>query len=126
MCSKLAVTLLFVRLASGRNNIRPAWVLTGAIVVWGIASVIGVGVSSPFRSIEVPDHQEPWVGLTRQQSDIYCADEKTQPRSWVAIAATNVALEIALFIYPIYLVWDLQMSWRSKATVIVGFALRLP
>lgn len=54
------------------------------------------------------------------------ANDHVQPRSWVAIAAINVVLEITLFAYPVYLVWDLQMRLRSKATVIIGFALRFP
>ena len=45
---------------------------------------------------------------------------------WTGVGATNVLTEIGLVIFPIYLVWTLQMPLSSKLTVIAGFGFRLP
>jgi len=50
----------------------------------------------------------------------------TQTVSWDAIESTGILLEMALLFLPIYLVWDLQMSYWLKAMVLSAFAFRIP
>lgn len=71
-CSKLSITLLFIRLASGRRHTRPAWFLTAVIVVWGVAASIGVGTTSPFLSPVREDRQEIWVSRPRNATPPFC------------------------------------------------------
>lgn len=49
-----------------------------------------------------------------------------QTVSWDAIESTGILLETALLFLPIYLIWDLQMSFWLKAIVLSAFAFRLP
>jgi hypothetical protein len=44
----------------------------------------------------------------------------------IATGATGLIIELALFLFPVILVWDLQMRWSSKAIVVVAFSFRLP
>ena len=45
---------------------------------------------------------------------------------WTGVGVTSVVTEIALFTFPMFLVWTLQMPLSSKLTVIAGFGFRLP
>lgn len=74
-CSKLCVSLLFVRLASGRKHILPAWILSGFILAWGLASLIGVATTSPFLSDLTKHEHTPWVCSTRFRCIRHQTDE---------------------------------------------------
>ena len=50
----------------------------------------------------------------------------SQKDVWTGVGATSVLIELALLIFPVFLVWTLQMSTGSKLTVIAAFGFRLP
>lgn len=110
---------------------------------WKAAHSTGVDTERYHTSLGHCFHHWSWCQLSIPQANVAraqstlgpftlelaftrLADHITQPKSWIVFSALNIALEVALFLYPLYLVWDLQMSMKSKATVIIGFALRIP
>ncbi|KXT11672.1 hypothetical protein AC579_7044 [Pseudocercospora musae] len=99
--SKLAVSLLILRLSSFKRHVLASRIVTAFIILWGVTSTIGTGIiRSNFR-----------LG----------------PKSgWIGVGTVSFIIEVALFLLPIYLVWNLQMKLSSKLTIIIGFAFRIP
>ncbi|KAI5370922.1 hypothetical protein Slin15195_G017950 [Septoria linicola] len=99
-CSKLAVSLLILRLSTFKRHVYAARIITALICIWGILAVCSTSVPSP--------------GLSLRKA------------GWIGIGAFSIVLECALFALPVYLVSGLQMRLAAKMTIIVGFAFRIP
>jgi hypothetical protein len=44
---------------------------------------------------------------------------------WIGVEVVRVLIDATLVAIPMYLLWDLQMSWDKKSIVIGGFGMRL-
>ncbi|EME40750.1 hypothetical protein DOTSEDRAFT_55874 [Dothistroma septosporum NZE10] len=99
--SKLAVSLLLMRLSTYKRHINAARVITAVICVWGLIATV-------ITALEIK----------RARADVRSA--------WIGLGALSIVLEVALFVLPIFLVWNLKMRLSAKITVVVGFAFRIP
>lgn len=99
-CSKLAVSLLILRLSTFKRHVLAARIITVLICIWGI--------------------------IATTSSSIAPANVKARKDGWIGVGAYSVVLETFLFLLPIYLVWSLQMRLSAKLTIISGFAFRIP
>ncbi|KAM3415690.1 hypothetical protein BST61_g9208 [Cercospora zeina] len=99
-CSKLAVSLLILRLSTFKRHIHAAWITTVAIVIFGFIAVTSAAVT--------PND----VGLRRA--------------GWILVGAYSIVLEFVLFALPIFLVWPLKLRLAAKLTIVGGFAFRIP
>lgn len=90
-----------LRLSTFNRHVIAARTISGLIIIWGIVAVIVTALETK-RS-------------------------KSENRSaWIGAGAYSILLEVALFVLPVYLVWNLKMRLSAKATVVAGFAFRLP
>ncbi|KAF2212465.1 hypothetical protein CERZMDRAFT_84799 [Cercospora zeae-maydis SCOH1-5] len=99
-CSKLAVSLLILRLSTFKRHIHAAWITTVFIVIWGLIAITGTAV--------MPEN----IGLRRA--------------GWILVGAYSIVLEFVCFALPIFLVWPLKLRLAAKLTIIGGFAFRIP
>ncbi|GIZ39441.1 hypothetical protein CKM354_000282400 [Cercospora kikuchii] len=99
-CSKLAVSLLILRLSTFKRHIHAAWITTVFIVIWGLIAITSTAVS--------PEN----LGLRRA--------------GWIFVGAYSIILEFVLFALPIFLVWPLKLRLAAKLTIVGGFAFRIP
>jgi hypothetical protein len=60
----------------------------------------------------------PWTSLSAQYSTLFLR--------WKVICAFDIITEAALFLISIYIVFDLQMSFKRKAIIVTVFGLRIP
>ncbi|OCL14761.1 hypothetical protein AOQ84DRAFT_358631 [Glonium stellatum] len=86
-------------------------ILVGAVIAWGIASMIAISVGcSP--STHVPSAaQTTCIGWILR---------------YKLVVAFDVITEVLLVVLPIYLVWSVQMGVKFKLRVVLAFSFRLP
>ncbi|CAK4026256.1 rpsU-divergently transcribed [Lecanosticta acicola] len=99
--SKLAVSLLILRLSTFKKHVLAARVVSILIGIWGVPAVV-------------------MTSLQRASS------QERNRDGWIGVGVYSVLLEIALIVLPVYLVWNLQMRLSAKVTVVVGFLFRIP
>ncbi|KAF2724293.1 hypothetical protein K431DRAFT_282143 [Polychaeton citri CBS 116435] len=108
--SKFAVTVLFRRLSSVPIHVKYSDIIAVASMVFGTVSVFIVAIRQrPLR----PWEEGPVTG------------HSTLSR-WIAVEVMSSVLDLSIVIFPVYLVWDLQMRTSKKAWVVIGFVTRLP
>jgi hypothetical protein len=100
-----------------------------------LRSFVVVGIASVCIEAARCGGDNPWSLVGRKCSDYVrncvstCNPEhqliKLQEPGWTAIATLDVALEIAIFLLPVWIVFDL-FALRTKIVVCSAFALRLP
>jgi hypothetical protein len=101
----------------------------GVNAVWGLASMIAVtaGCSSshylpPTEAAICPGY----VSTFSSQLFYIPALITLQLIRWKFVVAFDVATEVIFIILPIYLLWNLQMSFNLKLRVFIAFAFRIP
>ena len=100
---KLAVALLFLRLADGRQaHTRVALVIVLFCVLYGVVG---------FLMIAIQHHP------SKVNTGIF--------HKWEAITAIGNALDIGIVVFPFILVGGLRMRRAAKVTVVVGFGARI-
>ncbi|KAK5123181.1 hypothetical protein LTR85_003379 [Meristemomyces frigidus] len=109
--SKLAVALLILRLTSSKAHVRTAHIMTGLTAAWGTVGLLAIAIR--YRSLQPWDMQYP-----NNAAEV--------ARAWIGVGAVGILLDLMLIVFPVFLVYDLQMPLASKLTVIIGFAFRLP
>lgn len=102
--------LLFKRISSGIMHKKISYV--------ALAVVSTAGVITIFLCALRCDLSEPWIQFGASCNSLFA--------QWQAIAAFDIATEIALFGMAVHLVWGLQTAVSGKLRVIFAFGLRLP
>lgn len=111
--AKCSVVLLIQRVFT--RDMKVMWwvcnILVGAVIAWGIASMIAISVGcSP--STHVPSAaQTTCIGWILR---------------YKLVVAFDVITEVLLVVLPIYLVWSVQMGVKFKLRVVLAFSFRLP
>lgn len=120
--SKCSILLLMMRLFNldmhhswrKSSNRRFLWaaclIVLGLIVLWGLASMIGLSVDCSSRT------------LIEDPASAQCPDQLLR---WRLIIAFDIATELVLFSLPLFIVWPVQMSIARKGQVVLAFAFRL-
>ncbi|KAI9849608.1 MAG: hypothetical protein M1837_002733 [Sclerophora amabilis] len=108
--SKCSTGLLFLRLTPTRGLNNVAWSLIGASAIWALLSLFLITIRCN------PAH--PWIDLAEQCSGLSVR--------WQVIGIFSIITEAALFLTSFYLVAELQMPLRLKATIVTAFSVRLP
>jgi hypothetical protein len=80
-----------------------------ATAVLGLVSFLIAALDCDLRS--------PWNMI-----GTHCAGRNAR---WKTIAAFDIATELAIFANLFFIMWGVQLRRSKKATVIIGFALRL-
>ncbi|MCJ1472904.1 hypothetical protein MMC13_001553 [Lambiella insularis] len=111
--SKCAVILLYQRILYSWS--KPLYVVLGATIAWTIAAVLAVCLQC--------NPVQPWQTIDIDTGELRCTKLVTQ---WAGIGAFDVVTELAIFSISIYMVWTLQMAFKSQAIVVIAFACRLP
>jgi hypothetical protein len=106
---KLSVSFLFTRLAQESNKSRLGWALSVLISTFGLISFISVAVR--------PDTVEPWL--------YHEGDVGSVLARWIATGVVSILTDLIITGMSIYLVWNLNMVFKSKSLVITAFTLRL-
>jgi len=78
--------------------------------IYGVAGVLIVALRD--------DLIQPWVPQSSSSN-------ATLAR-WIACTTIGNLIDIATMLFPIYLVWNLQMARESKRKIIIGFLMRAP
>ena len=94
----------------------------GVCALWGLGSVIALGVSCPPDSqcvAKVRERTHPRTSVSGLIAPPF------QTTAWAAIAAFDVLTELALMAVPMIIVWPLQMSFYLKLQVSAAFMFRL-
>ncbi|OCK81367.1 hypothetical protein K432DRAFT_450183 [Lepidopterella palustris CBS 459.81] len=111
--SKCSVILLIRRVFT--RDMKSFWVICtvmlGAIVVWGIASIIGICAGCLPTEYGALSTNMKCAGWTLR---------------YKLVVIFDIITETILVLIPIYLVWGIQMSMKLKLRVIIAFAFRLP
>lgn len=108
--SKCSVVALVMRLTSNSKHMLVGWINIGAATIWAVSSILLISINcSP---------SGPLANLEEQCSGLFAR--------WQYVCALDIITEASIFAMSIYLVANLQMAWRMKATVVLAFAIRLP
>ncbi|KAF8246428.1 hypothetical protein K440DRAFT_368190 [Wilcoxina mikolae CBS 423.85] len=109
LCFAKLATLSFLgtlaQTAISRTIVKVSMVFTG---VWTFVAMIGIAFQC-----HLP---RPWAILSNQ-----CFN---QPAFWDAIGAFDVMIDLVLVGLPIFVLWDLQVPLRKKASIMGAFATR--
>ncbi|MCJ1311736.1 hypothetical protein MMC25_005409 [Agyrium rufum] len=108
--AKCSVAYLFLRITPYRSHSIASW---GSIVltsVWAVASICLITIQCN------PTH--PLQNLDGQCKHLFVR--------WAIIGGFDIFTEIVLFSLAVYMVANLQMGWKAKATIILVFSSRLP
>lgn len=99
-----------MRLTANRKQKLVGWANIGAAGIWGLSSILLLTIQcSPAG---------PFADLAAQCNGLYAR--------WKYVCALDILTEASIFAMSIYLVANLQMNFRMKATVVLAFAIRLP
>ncbi|CAG5176011.1 uncharacterized protein ALTATR162_LOCUS10468 [Alternaria atra] len=112
--SKLAIIAMLLRTTQTLHHRRCQYGVGTLIVTQSIASIL-------LLTVNCSAHSEFAWNMTSVNSE--CPQME---RRWHALTALDAVTEVLLLFLPIQLVWSLQMSFRTKITVISAFWLRLP
>lgn len=112
--SKLAIIAMLLRTTQTLHHRRCQYGVGTLIVAQFIASIL-------LLTVNCSAHSEFAWNMTSVNSE--CPQME---RRWHVLTALDAMTEILLLFLPIQLVWSLQMSFRTKITVISAFWLRLP
>jgi hypothetical protein len=99
-----------MRLTSNKKHKLVGWVNIGAAIFWAFSSILLITIKC--------GPSAPFIDLSTQCSGLF--------GRWVYVCALDILTEASIFAMSIYLVANLQMSLRMKATVVFAFAIRLP
>ena len=99
-----------MRLTSNKNHKRVGWVNIGASIFWALSSILLVTIRC--------NPAGRFSDLAQQCSGLFAR--------WTYVCTLDIITEFSIFAMSIYLVANLQMSLRIKATVILAFAIRVP
>ncbi|MCJ1382506.1 hypothetical protein MMC17_005619 [Xylographa soralifera] len=111
--SKCAVIFLYQRILYSWS--KPLYAVLGMTIAWTIAAVLGVCLQC--------DPVQPWQTIDIDTGELMCTKLVTQ---WAGIGAFDIVTELAIFSISIYMVWTLQMAFKSQVIVVFAFACRLP
>ncbi|KAK5165238.1 uncharacterized protein LTR77_009336 [Saxophila tyrrhenica] len=125
--AKCTLVCFYLRITPNKIHRTAAWVLMGLNCATGIAwvGILAGRCAGSRASWGVLDGQCPGYVRTLSSAVSSGADQH-QTAGWSATAATDVALEVLIFLMPVWIVWDLQMAVQMKTIIILTFAVRLP
>jgi hypothetical protein len=108
-CSKAAVVLLVLSLKPFEKIKYACNVALGAIGVWALASLIGLGVQCK--------QPEPWHFSSER-----CAH---QHALYIGLAIVHIILDMAVIVLPVTLLWTVRMIQWRRYQISALFAIRL-
>ncbi|RMZ84558.1 hypothetical protein DV737_g1208, partial [Chaetothyriales sp. CBS 132003] len=108
--SKASVVLFLLRLSLARRHRITFYTATGVICAWTVASLFAMGLQCELG--------HPWRTIAQ-------ACRGTTLRL-VVISAFDIIIEVSLVGLALFLVWGLQTSLSTKASIVFVFAFRLP
>jgi hypothetical protein len=125
--SKLSVIFFLARLTPNKTHLRLCTAVGAICGAWGVGGVLSLALKCDLAEPWITNGQkctslvscEPYVDLFGELTII-------QIRRWQLISAFDVITEIIILVLIIRLVFNLQMSFRKKFMVVLGFAFRLP
>lgn len=108
--TKCTVALLIARIVFIKSRVQACYGVVAASCIWGFASFLAEAIRCT--------RYAPWTIVGDQCGNLLL--------SWQVITAFNILIEVALLMFPIWLVWGLRTNLSRKITVVVVFWLRLP
>jgi len=110
--SKCSVILLVRRLFSNdmAKQRLVCDVFLAVSLLWAVASSIALGANCNYR-------------VDLGAADATCNNMEGR---WIGINVIDIITEVGTLVLTLGLVWQLQMSWKNKAHVVVAFLFRLP
>ncbi|KAF2204122.1 hypothetical protein GQ43DRAFT_205709 [Delitschia confertaspora ATCC 74209] len=108
--SKCSTSFLFLYLTPGRAHHRIIWSGVGAEAIWLVSAVMMEGIRC--------NGSHPWTNNTANCSNSFAR--------WAYIGIFDCLIEASLIITAMYIVYDLQMSLKSKLVVVGAFSCRIP
>ncbi|KAK5175582.1 uncharacterized protein LTR77_000721 [Saxophila tyrrhenica] len=108
--SKASVCLLLQRFSSHGTQAKAAMAMMVLCVVYSVAGVLLVALRN--------DLSHPWMPESSLQHAILA--------QWATCSVLGSLIDISTMVFPIFLVWDLQMAKESKRRVVMGFFMRMP
>ncbi|KFY48512.1 hypothetical protein V495_01269 [Pseudogymnoascus sp. VKM F-4514 (FW-929)] len=108
--SKLSVVYFVARLTPHVKYVKLCTVASALCVAWGIGGVFALALRCNLA--------KPWITIGERCTNILLR--------WQIISAFDVILEVAILALVFGLVFNLQMPFWKKFTVVLGFAFRLP
>jgi hypothetical protein len=124
--AKCSMFLLVARLTRFKSQVMASHILTGLIILWGIAAVFAAafqcGLPAPWDSRAL----SKCSSLVRHPH-VFVRQVLTGPQfaRWAAIEALSMFIEALICALAIWLVWSLQMAMSLKAIVVGAFMMRL-
>lgn len=107
---RLATVGLLLRFCAAPDRIR---IFRAFMYAVGIYGVVGLLITALRQDI-----LHPWR---------YTANAaQTNFHRWIAFGCMGIVIDVLTMIAPLYLIWDVQMSRRTKTTVVAAFASRAP
>lgn len=107
--TKCSMVFLFRRLSADKRHIFLLNLLSGGVLLLGVASIFVVALRCTLS--------RPWDFI-----DDHCTSQLAQ---WEAVAAFDIFTEALLAATPIFIIYGLQMPLNKKLAILVAFALRL-
>ncbi|KAF2659731.1 hypothetical protein K491DRAFT_755063 [Lophiostoma macrostomum CBS 122681] len=113
--SKAAIIAMLMRTTQTPEHRRMQWGAAVLIVVQCVASIVLLTAACG-----ISDDEFTW---DLKRNAVTCPKQEMR---WQIITALDVTTEFILLALPIHLTWNLQMSLKTKAIVVLAFWLRLP
>lgn len=125
--SKISVAVLIRRIDAFGKRSNVFDVIAACIGAWTVASFFAIALKCNLSHPWLIYH-ERCVNVVSQSPPrlIHLLITPSQLLRWDIICAFDIVTEILLFASAVYLVWELQTEFGRKATIVAGFACRLP
>ncbi|MCJ1438360.1 hypothetical protein MMC27_007748 [Xylographa pallens] len=111
--SKCAVIFLYQRIMYSWS--KPLYAVLGLTIAWTIAAILAICLQC--------NPVQPWQTIDIDTGELMCTRLIVQ---WASIGTFDIVTELAIFSISLYMVWTLQMEFKSQAIVVFAFACRLP
>jgi hypothetical protein len=127
--SKLSVCLFFRRLSASTQRTLLPDIMTCVCTFLSILSMFAIGIR---QQATEPWMKEPTLDPStvsnpfpkhKHQSAAYTS---SQLHCWIAVEVFAISTDLAIMVFPLNLVWGLQMQNSMKFWVTAGFGVRLP
>lgn len=125
--AKLSIISLLMILTASSLHRKFGWVLTAFIALWGIVTefvaAFQCGAQNPWQFLS---EEAQCLSMVCQPTHRYIMllSDRAQAGFWRSFGALNIITDLCLICFPVHVIFTLQMSVRTKITILGFFGAR--